>query len=122
MDGDVSRTPRRRLRSDGHARPKSAKVDGEVTPDIPVYVIEVSGDFTIEDASVPKGQPAPTGTTLWFVETQSSWTLVGQGVVHAGRPLPFLQSLGTLEVDSVSGIAPSSISAWREEYHVPAKP
>ncbi|MGO8875489.1 MAG: hypothetical protein ACLQNG_06970 [Acidimicrobiales bacterium] len=79
---------------------------------IPVYALEISGTF--EAATV---RSKPTGTNLWLVVQQSNWLVLGTGLM---KTTPSMESLGTVETDSLTDVAPTTMAAWMAKYHVAA--
>jgi hypothetical protein len=86
---------------------------------VPVYVLEITGNFVETYARVPPGATAPIGTVLKLIVLQSSFLTVDRGLSDTD---PSLASLGTPEVDSLSGIAPMSDQAWSAKFKVAATP
>ena len=77
---------------------------------IPVYAMEISGHFSLRSV---EGQP--TGTDLWVVLARSNWETIGSGLM---KTTPSMRALGSVETDSLAGISPISMTAWRTEYHL----
>jgi hypothetical protein len=83
---------------------------GSTGSSVPVYAVEVPGHFIALGAHVPEGSRAPSGTTLWFVASQSDWEVLGWGIANEVIPL---DSLGAVETDSVTGMTATGATAWR---------
>lgn len=70
-------------------------VDGST---IPVWLVVLHGHFKDRNASVPAGQPLPTGGVLVFTIDQRTHQILDYGI--GDRP-PNLSSLGTVEHFSI---------------------
>ena len=71
---------------------------------VPVYLLEVKGQFTDFNAKVPRGAKAPTGTILTLVIRQSDGEVVDSGVQDQSNDL---STLGTAQTNSLAGLSPT---------------
>jgi hypothetical protein len=80
-----------------------------VSSTVPVYVLEVSGDFRLRpDSSL-------SGVNLWYIISINPFRVTDFGLNNA--PVA-LTSLGSPEVDSLQGISPISAAVFISRYHV----
>jgi hypothetical protein len=82
----------------------------------PVYALQITGNFTLKFASVPEGASLPTGSVLQAIVDPTTFHVYDYGVVKTAADM---SSLGSPETDPLSGITPTSPSAWRAKYHIP---
>jgi hypothetical protein len=88
---------------------------GSLTADIPVYALEIFGNFSLSWASSVNGE-IPHGTVFEAIVDQTTFQMYDYGVVDNA---PSMTSLGTPQTQSLEGIRPLKLSAWRAKFDVP---